>query len=51
MNLARNLERSAFFFPERPAVSEGAPFLFQSSKRVSVGERFPQKPCGKNLEA
>ena len=24
MNLARNLERSAFFFPERPAVSEGA---------------------------
>jgi long-chain acyl-CoA synthetase len=24
MNLAKNLERSAFFFPERPAVSEGA---------------------------
>ena len=24
MNLARNLERSAFFFPERPAVGEGA---------------------------
>lgn len=24
MNLARNLERSAFYFPERPAVSEGA---------------------------
>jgi long-chain acyl-CoA synthetase len=23
MNLAKNLERSAFFFPERPAVSEG----------------------------
>jgi long-chain acyl-CoA synthetase len=23
MNLARNLERSAFFFPDRPAVSEG----------------------------
>jgi len=24
MNLAKNLERSAFFFPERPAVSEGS---------------------------
>jgi long-chain acyl-CoA synthetase len=24
MNLSRNLERSAFFFPDRPAVSEGA---------------------------
>ena len=24
MNLARNLERSAFFFPDRPAVCEGS---------------------------
>ena len=23
MNLARNLERSAFYFPDRPAVREG----------------------------
>ncbi|HPU29876.1 MAG TPA: AMP-binding protein [Syntrophorhabdaceae bacterium] len=23
MNLARNLEASAYFFPERPAISEG----------------------------
>ena len=40
MNLAKNLEATALFFPDRPAISED----------MSIVDDFPKSPAGKILK-
>ena len=44
MNLAKNLERSAFFFPERPAVSEAPGAMTYAQLNEKAYMRKPFQP-------